>query len=291
MGPVQGRLYESCYRITQRRLSRSLHPTASTAVVIHLYHLDTWALFARGLTRLRDVDVDLFITIPRRQRRFAETIRAGFPDAHVVTVPNRGRGTLPFVKIAQVLERHRYEVVLKLHCKKQTPVVGVRSFLDVVVDSLLPESFGAVEQVIEHLLSCDAAVLGPSDTYLPLDVSLAANRERIASLLGEFSGQDLARRVLGDPSAYGFFAGTMFWARLDAIEPLLRFRAYDFEPELGQRDGTLAHALEQMFTLLPALQGRRLLESTGNEVRSRALASDNPPWWFEARQRLEETGT
>lgn len=280
-----GTLFEAYYLIAQYRLSRPLSPTSTTAVSIHLYYVDTWDLFARKLGNLQGIQFDLFITVPARNRQFAERIRAEFPDAHITVVPNHGRGTLPFIKIAQVLLKHQYEVVLKLHCKKSTPFEGGQPFLEVVVDRLLPDSPRLIHEGIERLSSSKTAILGPSEVYTPLYVSLAPNRDRIALLISNLLGQAVAQQVLDNPARYGFFAGTMFWARLDAIEPLLRFRAFDFEPEFGQRDGTLAHALERVFSLLPQLQGRQVLELVDGAIQPRMSECHNVPRWFNtARQ-------
>ncbi len=275
---LDGALCETSYLVAQRGLRRSLSPTARTAVCIHLYYTDRWDVLARSLANLRDEQFDLFVTLPRGNRGFAATIRADFPDAHVTTVPNRGRGTLPFIKIAQVLMQRKYEVVLKLHCKKSGTGAG-DAYLQVVLDRLLPESPRLTHEVIRQLSSGDAGLLGPSEVYMPLNVSFLANRDRMGELISELCGPAVARQVLDDPAGYGFFAGSMFWARLDAIEPLLRFRAFDFEPERGQIDGTLPHALERVFSLLPRLQGRKVLEAADGAIRPRESASCNVLWW------------
>lgn len=278
-----GALFEAHYLIAQYRLSRSLSPTSTTAVSIHLYYIDTWELFARKLGNLQGIPFDLFITMPSCNRQFARRILAEFPDAHITVVPNHGRGTLPFIKIAQVLLKHQYEVVLKLHSKKSMPFTGGRSFLEVVVDRLLPDSPRLMHEGIEQLSSPETAILGPSEVYIPLYVSLAPNRDRIGLLISNLLGRAVAQQVLGNPAQYGFFAGTMFWARLDAIAPLLRFRSLDFEPEFGQRDGTLPHALERMFSLLPQLRGRQVLEVVDGAIQPRMSESQNVAWWLESR--------
>jgi lipopolysaccharide biosynthesis protein len=49
-----------------------------------------------------------------------------------------------------------------------------------------------------------------------------------------------------------FFAGTMFWVRRDALEPLkqLDLSLASFPSETGQQDGTLQHALERILGMI-----------------------------------------
>jgi hypothetical protein len=75
----------------------------------------------------------------------------------------------------------------------------------------------------------------------------------------------------------------MFWVRLDAIRPLLDLATTDFPKEPIPKDGTLAHALERAFCVLPELTGRATFECDGSTIAARpALAEPVPQWYRDA---------
>jgi lipopolysaccharide biosynthesis protein len=63
----------------------------------------------------------------------------------------------------------------------------------------------------------------------------------------------------------GFFAGSMFWVRSDIILQMLpQVDPEGYEPEQGQRDGTLAHALERLVPMVASKLGYLVFEGPMN---------------------------
>lgn len=288
LDPCRCRMDGVWYWLAFYWLGRSIHPTSTVAVVVHVYHFETWPAITRHLESLA-VPVNLFVTMPARNLKHVSAIRGEQPTAHVMIVPNRGRDILPFVRTAAFLLRHDYATVLKLHSKRTSLLWST-----IMLDGLLPESPALLEGIVEQMESSVTGVLAPSEVYFPLAVSSAPELRRVSQVVRETVGGPEALEVLRDTRSYGYFAGSMFWARLDAIEPVLRYGACDFEPELGQWTGSFAHALERAFSLVPHLSGRQNVELRDGRPQPRAGRRDDVPAWYldivdptEARRLME----
>jgi lipopolysaccharide biosynthesis protein len=75
-----------------------------------------------------------------------------------------------------------------------------------------------------------------------------AHVERLSALMG-----------LTVKDSTPFAAGSMFWGRIEAFEPLsaLSEARIGFEPEQGRVDGAAAHALERLTAAIVARAGYR----------------------------------
>jgi lipopolysaccharide biosynthesis protein len=111
------------------------------------------------------------------------------------------------------------------------------------------------EQVIREIVSSFRAdsslgIVGPGGHVVPSSFFWERNASQVEELCLRM-GFDV-RGV-----AFSYVAGSMFWARVDALLPLLRIalRNEDFETDVGLVDGTLAHAIERCLPIAARVAG------------------------------------
>lgn len=260
----------------------NIKPTSDLAVVIHLYYPEMLAVFAEKLQNLASLKYDLYITIPETKSEARELVVREFPKAHVVLTPNCGRDVLPFVQVMKHIRGYGYTKVLKMHSKRSPHRDDGEQWRDKILDSLMPSDGKAVKEIQRVLNKKKTAIVGPEGEYLSLLVNFSATGHYLKNLVGKIIDTKLASELVSTSDEYGFFAGTMFWARVDAISPIIDSVAIsDFEPELGQEDSTLAHALERLLNVIPELQGRDMYEQKGDSVVKIDYHTSNIPEWSE----------
>lgn len=244
--------YEGRQAVVEESGSSSMsqpQPQPQLAVVLHAYHLDLVALLGERLTLLTE-PFDLFITTPHApDTREIVALQKRYRGAKVVHCPNRGRDIAPFFSLLPRLQQ--YTLCLKLHTKQGvTPVA--KQWRETLLSNVLPSGDG-VRQLVARLRS---------DTQLQLAGPQRLFMSQLAMRFGngpwlERLGKSLNVSLDSD---WGFFAGSMFWCRPQALVALAEeVSRLTFEPETGQQDGELAHALERLVAGVVQPQSERLL--------------------------------
>jgi lipopolysaccharide biosynthesis protein len=171
-------------------------------------------------------------------------------DAEVEVFENRGRDILPFLHVANHLLDQGVTAVLKLHGKRSTHRQDGDIWRRELLGKLLaPERARAILAAFEA--DAGLGMVYAEGHRQPLDYYWGANQANV----------DFLTRRLGIPAAQvqhdSFIAGSMFWLRPAALRSLLdaHLEIAGFEPEAGQLDGTLAHAVERVFSLAAAADG------------------------------------
>lgn len=219
------------------------------AVVLHLYYVDTISEIYRLLQNLV-VPFDLHLTTSRESNA-TEIILSTFSNLTqniiIYESENRGRDISPFISVYRSGALDRYDAVLKIHSKKSTYSANGSLWRDRLYQSVAGDSLTALRS-IDLIKSGKAGIVGPHRYYLTRDRFWGANRDATHRLLKEMGVLD---------SELGFFAGSMFWFTPRAFVPLKNMPEMDlaFEPENGQQDGTLAHAIERAFCPIARSQG------------------------------------
>lgn len=232
------------------------------AVVIHLYYPEKWQFFAEKLNNI-EMPYDLYVTLNIKDAEFSENIYSYKKDAFVRVVPNRGRDVLPFIYLADKLNAAGYEYVLKLHSKKSKHRNDGSEWLESIVDNLLPNKL-VVNKIMKALSNEQTAIVGPDDHLVSLVRHMGSNAKELENLITKALGNEMSIKAMANLSELPYFGGTMFWMRLDALSPILDLTLLpeDFAAEKGQVDGTMAHALERAFSVIPQLQGKSLYASS-----------------------------
>lgn len=276
------RLVKNTYKESLNKTIITKDDSTEIAIIIHLYYTDSWPLFKKSLENLNGVKFDLFVTIPTSSISFQNTILKTFKNAYVFEVPNRGRDVLPFLAVGRAVEEAGYQYLLKIHSKKSLHRTDGSEWLEGMTSALLPADKTILKKLISTLSEDETGIIGPDAQYLPLSINFDANGVHMTNILTRLYGKATANSTLQENrSEYGFFAGTMFWARMDAIRPLFlaNFQSMDFEKEGGQIDGTFAHAVERVLSLMPEIEKKKMYEISKAGLKQITYRSDNIPDW------------
>ncbi|MEQ1815954.1 MAG: rhamnan synthesis F family protein [Nitrosomonas sp.] len=231
-------------------------PPGSIAIHAHIFYADLATEFAKYLSNM-PFPYDLFVSTPNEaasqmcEQAFSHLPQLG--QLTITTVPNRGRDIAPlFCTFGEALQR--YDYIAHIHSKKSLYNNGATSGWR---EYLLTHLLGSKSQIqkIFTLLTGEKTVgfVYPQNfTALPY----VANSWLSNKACGHFWCNRLG--ITKIPAGYfDFPAGSMFWARTKALQPLLsaHIQVKDFPEEAGQKDATLAHCIERLFVLVTRRSG------------------------------------
>lgn len=239
---------------------------AHLALLVHGFYPDRLAALLAGVRPLDagpppGFAIDLYVSTPRPQvEHVAALLREQrWPRVQLFGVENRGRDLAPLLlQLLPAALSDGHSVFVKVHTKRSDHLSDGEAWAAHLLNSLLtPAALRTCAERLAH--NPRLGLLAPAGTLLSCSVALHANAEHLLRLhrnAGLKPASLLQRR---------FIAGSMMAGRLEALAPLaqLGLPLEDFEPEQGQTDGTLAHALERWLCCAAAEQGWQLEELPG----------------------------
>ncbi len=215
------------------------------AVVLHLFYPDLITEIKTYLAHIPS-SFDLYISTDTEEKKrviLSHSIRKLAGKTVVRVTPNRGRDIAPKL-ITFADEYTKFDLLLFIHSKQSLYNSELADWRKVIFEQLLGN-----QTIVEN-------TLGLFNTYPHLGIIAPSHFEPIlfaanwgpnlkgASALALHMGIEIEKNGPLD-----FPSGSMFWARPQAIQPLLnlKFSYDDFEPENGQTDGALGHQIERLF--------------------------------------------
>jgi hypothetical protein len=228
--------------------SQELPSGQRVALHLHVYYLDLLPDILERLSR-NTICPDLFISVSTEDAR--EQVKADMRDyrgriIEIQLVPNRGRDIGPFFTAFGQRLLDEYDFIGHVHTKKSVEVKDFamgRDWYRFLLENLLGGESGSMVDTIIAKMHADSSIgmVFPDDPHV---LGLGGNRVQ---------SQKLAARIgMGAlPEHFNFPVGSMFWARTDALLPLMRLKLGwdDYPEEPLPYDGSELHAIERLFSL------------------------------------------
>ena len=229
------------------------------AVHAHMYYPDMAPLLATYLAQFPQ-NIDLFVSNPKEQEQ--EYLYQQFDKLSTIDrlevrlTPNQGRDIAPMIDPfgKALLE---YDYIAHIHSKKSVGTNNIgQLWCDYLWEAVLSNQSERLSKIWGLLQ--DHAMVYPEKFHL-IDVSNCRwgnHLPRSAHLCEQFNIPP-PMDYLTSEDFVEFPVGSMFWARADALAPLLNchFTYQDFEAESGKTDGTLNHTIERNLTHIALSQG------------------------------------
>lgn len=249
------------------------------AIVIHAYYFDIFSeLLSRiveEMDKIPQIACKLYVsTHTALQSDISKILMQAGQRFEIEVFENRGRDILPFIRMVKKIESEK-SLILKLHTKQSDHRLTGKQWRNELYNNLLLSTNikNAIKYFNDHR---DIGIVAPKGNLLPMNLYYGANAAAISFFCHIFGiGSDTLKTL-------NFAAGSMFFARKSAIEPLLRLNLPDsmFEPENGQTDGTMAHALERVFSISAYFTGLQLSDTTfPPKIRNLNITKNHPYTW------------
>jgi hypothetical protein len=242
--------------------------TARIGVFAHIYYPELADEIISHINNIGSKTCTIYISTDSAVK--AQEIAAQFREEsrHAFEIricENRGRDMAPMI-VTYADRLPQLDYALHIHTKKSP---HYEQGFDAWRQYLLAETLGTPELVenILAMLAVDGVGAIIPEHFAPIKpiIQWFGNFETTAALL-DLAGETLSRTNLVD-----FPSGSMFWFRPAALAKLLALdlQYCHFDPEQGQTDGTLAHALERSILYFVEAAGYRWLTSKSYPIKAK----------------------
>ena len=252
-----------------------------TLVIVHVFYPQLWPELAASI---RNVDGDRDLIVTYGEESAVAEARRDFPGARFLKCENRGYDIWPFVAALKATDLSAYDVVVKLHTKRDV-VSDIRyDFNNAVYNGSAWRNFLLGFVRTPEAWRRTRALLAKPDVGMVAELHVVFRRRDVPVSRTKESF-DAAATFLGlDPRAVRrsgqYVAGTMFAAKPAALRPLLakELTAESFDPPAGHMTETFAHVVERALGLSVSAAGLKIVAFNGSLRLRRA--------WYRLRKLI-----
>ncbi|WP_299752686.1 rhamnan synthesis F family protein [uncultured Tateyamaria sp.] len=233
------------------------------AVVLHLHYPELWDEISTFLSHSK-LTFRLIVTLTAPNPALEEQISFQFPGAKTLNVENLGRDIHPFVTVFQSGLLDGINLICKIHGKRSvlSGVTGAR-FGHLWRRRALLDLLGSpvqVQSILNHFgTRPNLGMMGPATLRLRNGSGIDPGHEASLPIR-----RDLCVRAgfISVQAKEDFFAGTMFWARKEALSPLetLRLGPEILTDESAQIGDQFEHGFERFFADCTRAKGFQLAD-------------------------------
>ena len=228
---------------------------SDVALILHCYHEELVPGIVDRYISPYSGDIDVFATVrPDASLECLQYLENSVSNILLVREINLGRDIRPFLIVLKRLRALGYQLACKLHTKKSPQLEDGEQWRDSLFRSLLGGGDAVARAMRAFSGRGDLGLLVPCGSLIDLGIDEinAGNRAWLDRLLPKMGCANLVGSYQTQ-----FPAGSMYWFRVEALAGLedLVLTEDEFEPEVGQLDGTLAHAVERLVALYAAIRG------------------------------------
>ena len=229
------------------------------AILCHVYYTNKFNELATYINIIKSAgDFDIFFTMPKENKLSIPYIRKHFPDAFFFLTDNIGFDIFPFLNCISRIELDKYDLIFKIHSKKDIPIRYQLNNFDLSGsrwrDELLTSIAGNKNRVNEilRIFSRHPHIGALGSENLIIRGQESVQRDIDCNAVKRY--MDECGLIIRN---WEFIAGTMFVMRAKLLLPLKNrnFNATDFPPIFPRDWNSLPYCIERMFGCMISAQG------------------------------------
>jgi lipopolysaccharide biosynthesis protein len=241
------------------------------AIVIHVFYMDVFQSILSDILINKTYGQKLFITCPKGLRSEIESLlKEKKANYDIFLVENHGRDILPFLKVLPLVLKQDFDIILKIHTKRSNHLNRKKIWAHDIFEKLINDnsSQNVLNIFNQHP---EIGMIGPEGHILPMSLYYGGNAINVVKLCLKMG---LKQNQL---QGLNFVAGSMFYARKEALIPILKMNLSerDFEGEDRQLDNTMAHAVERVFSVGLILSGLKLADTSSTPTYLSCKTTNN----------------